>query len=234
MVVVTACPLVGLITCVLLAATIHHDESTRTHCGVANFWPSVSASVKNEPEQFIWRLAVSLHNVVTMSDSLLMYHNLCHHIQSTTFHLVMARLCALFKSCSSVGLFVLTFVGSTENFELHKAGFVMWILTGALSMVIFDWLWISGKSRVVRRQSFATQWLFGFTTSYFVFLFLAGWAYYWHNTYCTPYVYSLFGMCEFLVIVSYVFGCGWGHHVAFESSKMRFVLQVHYPNELIV
>ena len=38
------------------------QESTRTHCGVANFLPSISSVVgAYQPEMFIWRLCIALH-----------------------------------------------------------------------------------------------------------------------------------------------------------------------------
>ena len=37
-------PVVGLAMSLILAATLHPESATSTHCRVPNFWPSVSAA----------------------------------------------------------------------------------------------------------------------------------------------------------------------------------------------
>lgn len=75
-------PTAAFATCVVLALTLHFDESTSTHCGVClpflplvwllewerglvkvgNYLPSISAAIgAYEPEMFIWRILIALH-----------------------------------------------------------------------------------------------------------------------------------------------------------------------------
>lgn len=60
--VVAGLPFSALTLCVLLSLVLHWDEATRTHCGVANWLPSVSAAVASyAPERYIWRLFIGVH-----------------------------------------------------------------------------------------------------------------------------------------------------------------------------
>lgn len=55
-------PMSALVICILVSITLHWDEATRTHCGVTNWLPSVSAAVASyAPERYIWRLLIGIH-----------------------------------------------------------------------------------------------------------------------------------------------------------------------------
>ncbi|XP_044175094.1 post-GPI attachment to proteins factor 2-like isoform X2 [Acropora millepora] len=55
-------PLASLLACVAISILWHFDETTRTHCKVANYLPSISASIGGHmPETFIWRVGIALH-----------------------------------------------------------------------------------------------------------------------------------------------------------------------------
>lgn len=59
---VAGLPLSALFLCVLISMMLHWDEATRTHCGVPNLFPSVSAAVASySPERYIWRLFIGIH-----------------------------------------------------------------------------------------------------------------------------------------------------------------------------
>uniref|UniRef100_A0A914UZ63 Post-GPI attachment to proteins factor 3 n=1 Tax=Plectus sambesii TaxID=2011161 RepID=A0A914UZ63_9BILA len=56
-------PLSALLICVTLASTIHAKGATRTHCGVDNWLPSISAAIGDyTPERYIWRLLIAMHS----------------------------------------------------------------------------------------------------------------------------------------------------------------------------
>ncbi len=227
----TVPPVLGLGVCLLVAALWHHDDACRTHCGVYNFWPSLSAAIgNNAPETYIWRVAVALHNTVTLGDSLVLYHNLVRHVPPTRLAVVAVRVCTLTKMASCMSLFLLTYVSSTENFSLHETGFVMWLITGSTSIALFLCLWLYGR-RYARDLTgcppddvFAWWWLVGSSMLYFACLPLAAFLYWLHNAYCQPYVYSFFGITEWLIVMAYIAACGWGHHVAFRTYRLRLSL----------
>lgn len=60
--IVAGLPFSALTICVILSMVLHFEDSTRTHCGVSNYFPSVSAAVaSNAPERYIWRLLIGIH-----------------------------------------------------------------------------------------------------------------------------------------------------------------------------
>lgn len=55
-------PFLALIICVGLSFFLHFDSSTRTHCNVSNWLPSLSASIAgNTPERYIWPFLIGIH-----------------------------------------------------------------------------------------------------------------------------------------------------------------------------
>lgn len=56
-------PFTALLLCISLSLALHLDESTRTHCDVVNYLPSISAAVASfSPERYIWRFFIALHS----------------------------------------------------------------------------------------------------------------------------------------------------------------------------
>jgi hypothetical protein len=226
----------GILLCSAIAATVHRDNATRTHCGVFNFWPSVSAAIgNNNPEIFLWRLAVGLHNVLVMLDPLVFYQCFVHMQPTVRSAVVVARLWGLFKALSAASLFVLTFVSSTDNFLIHEVGFIGWVIFGSFTLLLLGFQLRPSSSRPASpRGQFAWRWVKTCIIVYFTSLigcaitselffliscfslFISSFVrYYVHNEYCTPMVYSLFGLFETATIIAYVFGVGCGHVVAF-------------------
>lgn len=61
-------PLFGFIACVILAFIFHYEGSTRTHCNVPNYLPSISAAIGDyTPERYIWRICICLHILPRMA-----------------------------------------------------------------------------------------------------------------------------------------------------------------------
>lgn len=212
----SCCPVFGALICIFISIFIYPNETLSTHCGVDNFWPSISSAVGNmSPQTYIWRFAVAIHNTSTITDSFALYHYLKVHLNNRMD--LLCRFCAFWRGCSAFFLFLLTFVSSRENFAVHQTGFVLWVAFGSLALISFLFLWDMGE----KKSSFGRKWLWTFTLSYFFLLILSMFLYYIHNAFCWPYVYSFFGICEFLLMLSYVLGVGWGFHMAFDTTKKK-------------
>lgn len=64
-------PFTALFLCISLALALHLDESTRTHCGVVNYLPSISAAVASfSPERYVWRFFIALHSAPRIVEAL--------------------------------------------------------------------------------------------------------------------------------------------------------------------
>lgn len=55
-------PFLALTICIGLSLIFRFDASTRTHCNVSNWLPSLSASIaSNTSERYIWQLFIGIH-----------------------------------------------------------------------------------------------------------------------------------------------------------------------------
>ncbi|XP_028322429.1 post-GPI attachment to proteins factor 2-like isoform X2 [Gouania willdenowi] len=197
-------PLVGLIVCLFISICFHFKESTYTHCQVANALPSISAAISLTPQRYIWRGCVGLHSAPRFLFSFMYFSLYQRRLQGALLRLLglMVLLCSLMENS---GLLLLTYVASTENYELHKKGFIVFVLTSALYMLL-----TVGLCYIIQRKyvSLTGHELKSYRWKLRLFLFnisccLAA-AYFFrrHNQHCEPQVYSLFALFEYLVVLS--------------------------------
>jgi len=213
------CPFLGLLSCFLIAAIFHAEDTTWTHCRVYNFMPSVSAAIGNNAvERVIWKLAVAAHNIFTILDSFIMYANLRRHGAG----LLASRFCFLTKVFCCLALYLLTFVSSTESMPMHATGFICWLVFGSVYQLSF--LLTVRSLPDFKMEPHASRFIFWSYFVYFACFPLAIFWYWLHHETCWPYLYSLFGLTEFVLIVAYIFGAGWGHMVVFGFEKWHITV----------
>ena len=244
------CPFLGLLSCFLIAAIFHAEDTTWTHCRVYNFMPSVSAAIGNNAvERVIWKLAVAAHNIFTILDSFIMYANLRRHGAG----LLASRFCFLTKVFCCLALYLLTFVSSTESMPMHATGFICWLVFGSvyqvrrlvsfLRLLVLNVCSPFNSSLILsspfsqlsflltvrslpdfKMEPHASRFIFWSYFVYFACFPLAIFWYWLHHETCWPYLYSLFGLTEFVLIVAYIFGAGWGHMVVFGFEKWHITV----------
>merc|ERR1712079_43878 len=55
-------PSFGFVFCVLWSFFLDYESSTKTHCEVENFAPSISAAIGSFlPQKYVWQVAIALH-----------------------------------------------------------------------------------------------------------------------------------------------------------------------------
>ncbi|XP_054650272.1 post-GPI attachment to proteins factor 2-like isoform X3 [Dunckerocampus dactyliophorus] len=152
----TVClPLLGLIACVLISSVYHFDESTKTHCYVPNYLPSISASISQSPECHIWRFCIGLHSAPRFLVAFIYFkfYKMC--FTSKFPERSLAYLSLAFSVLENLGLLLLSYVSSKETYLLHQEGFILFILSSLIYMLITCRLWktikrmpnlITGKS----------------------------------------------------------------------------------------
>jgi len=121
----------------------------------------------------------------------------------------------------NISLLLLSVVTSTDNFFYHKVGFSSFCLFSVLNQLAVVYLLtqsgyvpqsrLEKRGVVMRKRLLKTTLVCGASMVYF---------YYRHNTYCEPYVYSLFSLCEYVIVL-----CNMAFHYAsiyydFHSSEM--------------
>lgn len=203
-------PFGAFILCVWYAVTFHFEGSTRTHCGVTNYLPSISAAIGDfAPERYIWRVAVALHNFPRFMAAI-SYKNFylnsplkpVDSYDSFWYTLACWGVCSL-HVMENLCLLVLTYVSSTENHDLHELVFISFLVFSIAYMLstlfIFNY---SGR----RRTSSGGEKSFQYKLLLFLVnvsaLLSSAYFFYRHNAYCEPGVYTLFASCEYIVVVT--------------------------------
>ena len=53
-------PILGLAFCVIWSIIFDFEESTKTHCDVSNFTPSISSAIGSfMPQKYVWQVVIS-------------------------------------------------------------------------------------------------------------------------------------------------------------------------------
>ncbi|KAI1721493.1 frag1/DRAM/Sfk1 family domain-containing protein [Ditylenchus destructor] len=197
--IVSGLPFSALVLCIALSITLHWDESTRTHCGVPNYLPSVSAAVASySPERYIWRLLVSIHGgprivLAFAFKNFLISSPLIPFPSIGWFHWPCYVAC-FFHLAEIIFLLLLTI--------LHKTSFIGFIVCGLIHMFLSTWLFDhSGRRKTTSLGEKSFQYKVLCCTGSSISLFLALYFFYRHNRYCEPGVYTIFALCEYAVVI---------------------------------
>ncbi|KAI7796375.1 putative post-GPI attachment to proteins factor 2 [Triplophysa rosa] len=202
--VITVClPLLGLITCIVLSMLNHYNAATYTHCQVANYLPSISAAISLTPERYIWRFSIGLHSAprFLMAAAYLSFYR--GRFTKRLTEQLLSVLTFLLALSENVGLLLLTYVSSTETYNVHKSGFIIFIGSSLFHMLCTCRLW-----SVIAKYSLSAEEMMSYRHKFRLFLFngcfclLAFYFFRRHNTYCEAGIYTLFAFCEYLVVLS--------------------------------
>lgn len=196
-------PLTGLIACLFISLVYHFEDATFTHCHVPNYLPSISAAISRMPERYIWRGCIGLHSAPRYLMTLTYFSFYRVRFAKRLPELLLSGLALLCSLTENTGLMLLTYVSSTETYSVHKNGFIVFIGSSLLYMLITCRLW-----QVIRRHYVNPEEITSYRWKVRLFFFnvsccLAA-AYFFrrHNKYCEPGVYTLFAFFEYLVVFS--------------------------------
>lgn len=200
------------------------QASTKTHCEVDNFAPSISAAIGSFlPQKYVWQTCICLH-ISPRFAFLFLYK----HFYQTKLNLnisykwLLVRSSSVFNFIELLSLLGLTLVSSQEDFDIHKICFVVFGLSGLAYFVTTWYIWtfcdlpletneqihsLRTKTRALKTFLFC-----GACMSYF---------YYRHNEYCEHYVYSLFCIFEYGIVGANM----WFHYTAaYDFAHLNIVI----------
>ncbi|XP_059912073.1 post-GPI attachment to proteins factor 2 isoform X2 [Gadus macrocephalus] len=195
--------LTGLLACLALSLLYHFEESTYTHCHVPNYLPSISASISLVPERYIWRGCIGLHSAPRYLVALAYFSFYWGRFARRRLELLLSGLALLCGLAENTGLLLLTYVASTETYSLHKNGFIVFIASSQLHMLITCWLW-----QVIKRHCIHPEEVTSYRWKLRIFVFniscciAAAYFFNRHNKYCESGIYTLFALCEYMVVLS--------------------------------
>ncbi|KAK7872900.1 hypothetical protein R5R35_004223 [Gryllus longicercus] len=195
-------PLLSFIFCIIWSILFHFERSTFTHCEVANFLPSISAAIGVYlPQRYVWRTAIAIHAGPRFLVAR-MYYRYYQDVLYPGIYFV-ARIACCLNVIENLALIGLTFISSAENYAVHEKCFVTFMITSELYMMLTCYL-LKTKRRSfadnVEARSLRIKFkLLAINVTSFA---LAAYFFYRHNSYCEPYVYSVFALCEYIVVLT--------------------------------
>uniref|UniRef100_A0A0M3IRM7 Post-GPI attachment to proteins factor 2 n=2 Tax=Ascaris TaxID=6251 RepID=A0A0M3IRM7_ASCLU len=178
----------------------------RTHCGVPNILPSISVAIGDfQWGRIVWKSAIFAHLppriIVAFAYSQIFRvpferfaWRMLRHLTCVTY------LTELF----SLGL--LSAVTSNHNHPLHVFAFTTFQVSALVHMMLHLWMY-SGSGIAVASKMCRKSYRYKrrFLRLSILLLFSCSFAYYRHNSRCEAYVYSLFALCEYLLVAMNVF-----------------------------
>jgi len=196
-------PLFGFAFCVIWSFIFEFENSTKTHCEVYNFAPSISASIGSFlPQKYVWQVAIALH-IVPRFLFLWMYKQFYYIRIKPLSNKVkwLIRTTLSFNFIELVSLLGLTLVSSQEDFDVHKVCFVTFGISGLIYFVLTCILWsYCGVALETNEEIKSFKIKKSMLKLYFGFGILMSYLYYRHNEYCEDYVYSYFCLCEYAIV----------------------------------
>ncbi|XP_020900360.2 post-GPI attachment to proteins factor 2-like [Exaiptasia diaphana] len=199
-------PFASIVSCVLTSVLLHFEESTRTHCHVANYLPSISAATGGfTPEKYIWRFGIGYHSSIRILFTIVEYQVLRSRcIGKTTglykwFTMINAVLCFV----ENLALVTLTYVSSSDNYSIHEKSFIVFMVFSMLHMLITCILYYktcqspASYDETISLRRKVTSMLVNYLS-----FGAAVYVFFRHNSYCEPGVYSLFALFEYVTVFS--------------------------------
>ncbi|XP_067009853.1 post-GPI attachment to proteins factor 2 [Anabrus simplex] len=195
-------PLLSFIFCIIWSILFHFERSTYTHCEVSNFLPSVSAAIGvHSPQRYVWRIAIAIHAGPRLLVARI-YYRYYEGVLYKWIHF-MAKIACWLNVVENLALIGLTFISSAENYAVHEKCFITFMITSELYMMLTCYLLRSMRRTPpdnIEARSLRVK--YKLLIINVISFALAAYFFLRHNWHCEPYVYSVFALCEYVVVLT--------------------------------
>ncbi|XP_043269863.1 post-GPI attachment to proteins factor 2-like isoform X2 [Venturia canescens] len=217
-------PFFAFAFCILYSVLYNFESATSTHCKVYNILPSVSAAIGHyKPQRDVWRAAIATQAVIR-AIILSMYY---HYYTNVVYNWAQGikNFALISYGIENTALVTLSFWSSNENYAFHKLSFITFLIMALVHMSL-AW-YISKHCRASAKDHSETtsqRWKTRSLILNVASIFAACYFFWRHNAYCEPFVYSMFAMCEYMVVLSNM-----GFHVtaAWDFAGRSLMLSMH-------
>uniref|UniRef100_A0A131XDC6 Putative fgf receptor activating protein 1 n=1 Tax=Hyalomma excavatum TaxID=257692 RepID=A0A131XDC6_9ACAR len=201
-------PFSSFVFCVLWSLMYNFSSVTSTHCGVANYLPSISAAVGGHtPQRYIWRCGVGLHSAPRILICIMYYRYYKNMLDLQ--HQYVARIAFWISIVENISLLGLTNVTSTENYAVHEKMFITFILCSLMYMILCCVIPSLGRRRSLSAlEAYSLKVKKQLTTSSLILCLLCTYFFIRHTTRCETGMYTLFSATEYIVVI-----CNMGFHM---------------------
>ena len=210
-------PFVGSAACLAVTLQYNFHSATWTECtysdGTVNFLPSISASISDVPQRYIWRGMIAMvfamhpfHAVVAFACSKRGWGGFDDEPEPRG-RLWLRRVVALLWLIEQFGLLLITVVSSTDDNEVHQVGFVAFAIAAVLRQPLscLALRWTCNEERTPLSQ-FNFKVKCAFMVANTVSLMGAIACYVWQESVsCVDYVYSAFAFFEWMFVWTNIF-----------------------------
>ncbi|KAK7097376.1 post-GPI attachment to proteins factor 2-like isoform X2 [Littorina saxatilis] len=202
-------PLIATLFCVVWSLMFDFDASTRTHCKVHNWLPTISAVIGGfTPQRYVWRICIALHapQRLMVAIGYYSYHTSVHVGMRNELYKAVAAVNSLLHLIEVLSLVFLSMISSSENGKMHEFLFISFMVTALTYMLLTIILMRWGRCGHGRIPSLQEATSLRYKTILFLFnlsvFAVAVYFFYRHNAYCEPGVYTAFAFFEYLTVVS--------------------------------
>eukprot|EP00937_MAST-01D_sp_MAST-1D-sp2_P002384 g2384.t1 len=227
----TVAPVAGMVVCLLFTLRFNFYSTVRVEGRYCNpggvqtpqFMPSISASIGDHaPQRYIWRICICFMIVNRLRDGRVqhgMFRNAFARRagaeplapQPLRFRLLNGAVHAL-HTLENLCLVLLSYVSSSDYFPAHMVGFVGFAVANVLHMGATmalmrsaygdDALSASARDGLAAVPALCWRWRLRCMVANYALIAAAAYLYVRHEARCEPYVYSLFGVCEWSFVVT--------------------------------
>lgn len=196
-------PFCAFIGCVLLTMYKDFESANNTHCKVPNFLPSISASIGNyEPQRTIWQTAIYVHAIPRLLIISLRWKSYLSAVLEDYSGVV--NFTILLNVIENLSLLGLTFWTSAKYYPYHEVCFKTFIGASIFYMLFVCILLSKFRRRKIvtnnEKKSLKYKWRLLLTN--IISFACAAYFFLRHNKFCEPYVYSMFGFSEYIVVTT--------------------------------
>ena len=183
-------PVFALVFCLVLSIIVDYEKATYTHCEVEEILPSISAVIGGfNPQKFIWSISIA---IITGPRFIVVKLNKDYLLDHCSAKINSVKINYLLNVIEILSLMTLSFVPSSEIFVVHAFAFTLFIVTSLISMMLVTYYLKDIRKQRLKKTLVKLSLLCIILATYF---------YRRHNEMCEPYVYSMFALCEYMVVM---------------------------------
>ena len=207
-------PIGALLFCEVWSILFYFEESTATGCGrrkAWNFVPSISEAIGHRaPQKYIWQACIALHwtpRLLIAFGYYSMYANRFSQPASLAKFTWLSKISFVLHITEICALVGLSFVSSTDDHQSHENFFIVFIVCSMINMLVVCTIHGLGFSSTSKLESKTLEEKSYYLKRNLAFINILVFAvsmyfYHRHNTLCEDGVYSVFALCEVVVVAT--------------------------------